>query len=223
MSDALKKQVCSVFQMEPSPSLTQTASNWFSRISLKESLTTAIQSQPDMMIIIKGSGGFCTSCLIQFLPDKKIPPSTDPRRPVPRPDACFGPRSQISRNYAQIPALKCAADWNTSKLSSPSQNAQIPALKKNVTKRLNVWMTCGTYKGSKGHSFITRGAGSRIQALDCVCAEQRLLAAFIKIRFLCQLASLHCTYLALLCWIFPLLKRKHSFNMNVLCKCRLKN
>ena len=55
--------------------------------------------------------------------------------PLPRPDACFGPRSQISRNYAQIPALKCAADWNTSKLSIPSQNAQIPALKKNVTKR----------------------------------------------------------------------------------------
>ena len=122
--------------------------------------------------------------------------------PLPRPDACFGPRSQISRNYAQIPALKCAADWNTSKLSIPSQNAQIPALKKNVTKRLNVWMTCGTHKGSKGHSFITRGAGSRIQALDCVCAEQRLLAAFIKIQFLCQLASLYCTCLA----FFPLSK-----------------
>ena len=194
MSDALKKQVCSVFQMEPSPSLTQTASNWFSRISLKESLTTAIQSQPDMMIIIKGSGGFCTSCLIQFLPDKKIPPSTDPRRPVPRPDACFGPRSQISRNYAQIPALKCAADWNTSKLSIPSQNAQIPALKKNVTKRLNVWRTCGPHKGSKGHSFITRGAGSRI-----VFVQSRDFWLY-SLRYNFCVNLLHCIVLALPCF-----------------------
>ena len=116
--------------------------------------------------------------------------------PLPRPDACFGPRSQISRNYAQIPALKCAADWNTTKLSIPSQNAQIPAPKKNVTKRLNVWRTCGPHKGSKGHSFITRGAGSRI-----VFVQSRDFWLY-SLRYNFCVNLLHCIVLALPCLAF---------------------